>query len=97
MKLFLRSQVERRALQVWGTEEALEAEHEAREERQVMAKSKKYEKKMKELRKAVRSSLFTKDLSAHIHSFGEEIYNEETDEYSKTCCTCTYTQTYEKM
>jgi len=97
MKLFLRTQVETRALQVWGTEEALEAEHEAREERQVMAKSKKYEKKMKELRKTVRSSLFTKDLAAHIHSFGEEIYNEETDEYSKTCSTCSQTQTYEKM
>ena len=96
MKLFLRTQVETRALEVWGTEEALEAEHEAREERQVMAKSKKYEKKMKELRKTVRSSLFTKDLSAHIHSFGEEIYNEETDEYSKTC-SCGHTQTYEKM
>jgi len=96
MKLFLRTQVESRALDVWGTEEALEAEHEAREEKQVMAKSKKYEKKMKELRKTVRSSLFTKDLSAHIHSFGEEIYNEETDEYSKTC-SCGHTQTYEKM
>lgn len=96
MKLFLRTQVETRALEVWGTEEALEAEHEAREERQVMAKSMKYEKKMKELRKTVRSSLFTKDLSAHIHSFGEEIYNEETDEYSKTC-SCGHTQTYEKM
>ena len=31
-----------------------------------MAKSKKYEK----LRKTVRSSLFTKDLSAHVHSWG---------------------------
>ena len=58
---------------------------EAREERQVMAKSKKYEKKMKELRKTVRSSLFTKDLSVHTHTFGEEMYDEETDEYRKTC------------
>jgi len=97
MKLFLRSQVESRALEVWGTEEALEAEVEAREERQVMAKSKKYEKKMKELRKTVRSSLFTKDLSVHTHTFGEEIYDEETDEYRKTCSSCSYTQTYEKM
>ena len=97
MKLFLRSQVESRALEVWGTEEALEAEVEAREERQVMAKSKKYEKKMKELRKTVRSSLFTKDLSVHTHTFGEEMYDEETDEYRKTCSSCSYTQTYEKM
>ena len=97
MKLFLRSQVESRALEVWGTEEALEAEVEAREERQVMAKSKKYEKKMKELRKTVRSSLFTKDLSVHTHTFGEEMYDEETDEYRKTCSSCSYTQIYEKM
>ena len=97
MKLFLRLQVEARALQVWGSEEALEEEHTAREERLVAAKSKKYEKKMKELRKAVRSSLFTKDLSAHVHSYGEESYHEDRDEYSKECGSCGHVQTFEKM
>jgi len=97
MKLFLRMQVEERALQVWGSEEALEQEVEARGERLVVAKSKKYEKKMKELRKTVRSSLFTKALGAHEHAWGEEAYSEATDEYSMTCGGCGHVNTYEKM
>lgn len=97
MKLFLRAQVEERALKVWGTEEALEKEHEAREERNVAVKGKRYEKKMKELRKAVRSSLFTKDIGVHTHTYGEETYHEDKDEYSKDCSGCGHVHTYEKM
>merc|ERR1712150_182804 len=51
MRLYLRLQVEKRALEVWETPEALEA----------------------------------------------EIYNEESDEYSKKCKTCGHVNTYEKM
>lgn len=97
MKLYLRSQVEKRALEVWGSEEALEEEHEKRDDKKAEAKVKKFNKKMKSLRMQVRSSLFQKDVSVHEHEFGEETYNEEEDEYSKTCSTCGYTQTYEKM
>merc|ERR1712083_1220270 len=59
MKLYLRLQIEKRAIDIWGSEETLELEHEKREEKKLSLKAKKYEKKMKELRKAVRSSLFT--------------------------------------
>lgn len=97
MKLFLRLQVEKRAIAVWGSEEALEAEHETREEARVAAKTKKYNKKMKELRKVVRSSLFTKDLSTHTHVYGAEQYDEDKDEYSKVCDGCGHVHTYEKM
>lgn len=97
MKLFLRLQVEKRALLVWGSEEALEAQHAAREEAKEALKVKKYDKKMKELRRAVRSSLFTKDLSTHTHKFGEEEYVEAKDEYKKTCQECGHEVTYEKM
>lgn len=97
MKLFLRLQVEKRAIAIWGSEEALEKEHEAREEARVVAKTKKYSKKMKELRRVVRSSLFTKDLSSHTHSYGEEKYDENKDEYSKVCEGCGHVNTYEKM
>jgi len=97
MKLFLRLQVESRAMKIWGTEEALEAEHEAREEARVMAKTKKYNKKMKELRKVARSSLFTKDISSHTHTYGEEVYDDDKDEYRKTCDQCGHVHTYEKM
>jgi hypothetical protein len=45
----------------------------------------------------VRSALYTKDLSTHEHEFGEEGYDEEADEYFKTCNTCPYTTRYEKM
>jgi len=97
MKLFLRLQVEKRALEIWGSEEELEKQHEKREENKMALKTKKYEKKMKELRKAVRSSLFTKDISSHTHKYGEETYDEEKDEYTKVCDECGHVHTYEKM
>ena len=97
MKLFLRLQIEKVALDVWGSEEDLEAEIEKREANKVLLKEKKYQKKMKELRKAVRSSLFTKNLAAHTHKYGEETYDEDKDEYSKTCDECGHVLTYEKM
>ena len=97
MKLYLRLQVEKRALEIWGSEEDLEKEHEKREENKMSLKTKKYEKKMKELRKAVRSSLFTKDMSTHTHKYGEETYDEDKDEYSKVCDECGHVHTYEKM
>merc|ERR1712025_1363622 len=85
MKLYLRLQIEKVALEIWGSEEDLEAEIEKREANKVLLKEKKYQKKMKELRKAVRSSLFTKSFATHTHTYGEESYDEEKDEYSKTC------------
>jgi len=97
MKLYLRLQIEKRALQIWGSEEALAAELEAREEKKIEAKSKKYKKKMKELRMAVRSSLYKKDLSTHVHEYAEEVYHEDKDEYSQTCTSCAHIHTYEKM
>ena len=97
MKLYLRSQVEERALEVWGTEEALEKEHEKREEKKEAAKVKKFNKRIKALRMEVRGSLYKKDFSVHEHDFEEEVYNEEEDMYSKKCKTCDFVQTYEKM
>lgn len=51
-----------------------------------------------ELRRAVRTSTWKKDTSRHQHEFAEsEVYNEETDEWTKTCKTCGHQLTYEKM
>lgn len=51
-----------------------------------------------ELRRAVRTSTWKKDTSRHQHQFEEEEeYKEETDEWTKTCKTCGYQLTYEKM
>ena len=50
-----------------------------------------------ELRMNVRSSLYTRAVKIHEHEYGEEIYQADEDEYSKTCLTCGYTLTYDKM
>lgn len=105
MKLYLRLQVERRALEVWGSEDALEAAHDRREARKESAKAKKFDKKIKALRMQVRGSLFAKkDYSAataasHVHDYGdgEEVYDEEKDEYRRTCKICGLVNVYEKM
>lgn len=51
-----------------------------------------------ELRRAVRSSVWTKDTSVHQHQYGaEELLDAEEDLYKKTCSTCGHQLTYEKM
>lgn len=51
-----------------------------------------------ELRKAVRSSVWTKDTSIHQHQYGpEEVVDPEEDLYKKTCTTCGHELSYEKM
>jgi len=99
MKLYLRMQVEKRALEVWGTEEALEEEHEKREERRDQLKVKKFNKKLKALKMQVRGSLYKKvDISVHEHDYGDEVcVDEDEDMYSRTCKTCNHVHTYEKM
>ncbi|XP_050403786.1 DNA repair protein complementing XP-A cells homolog [Patella vulgata] len=97
MKLFLESQVYYRAIEVWGSEEAIEEERETRSEKKDKAKQKKFDKRVKELRNAVRSSLWRKGTTVHEHEYGEESYDEEEDMYSKKCKTCEHLMTYEKM
>lgn len=98
MKLYLQVQIEKRALEVWGSEEKLQEELEQREEKRVIAKGKKYQKQMKELRMTMRSSLYDRTSSAsHTHEFGPESYNEEDDTYTHTCLVCKYEETFEKM
>ncbi|XP_045481575.1 DNA repair protein complementing XP-A cells homolog [Harmonia axyridis] len=98
MKLYLRSQVEERALQVWGSHDEIEKEKINREEKKVMSKSKKYNKELKALRMNMRSSLYDRTSAAsHTHNFGPETYNEEDDTYTHKCLTCPYVETFEKM
>lgn len=98
MKLYLKSQIVQRAHDVWGGEEGLEEAREEKAEKREAQKQRKFDKKVKELRRAVRTSTWKKDTSRHEHEFAEsEVYNEETDEWTKTCKTCGYQLTYEKM
>ncbi|KAM9399153.1 LOW QUALITY PROTEIN: DNA repair protein complementing XP-A cells homolog [Salvelinus alpinus] len=83
IKLYLRLQVEKCSLEVWGSEEAKESREENREVQ------KHVNPKVKELHRAVRSSVGTKDTSAHRHEFGpEELVDEDEDLYRKVCNTC---------
>ena len=56
-----------------------------------------------ELRHAVRTSTWKRDSSQHVHDFpaegeaGGEVYDEESDTWTKTCRTCGHGVTYEKM
>lgn len=98
MKLYLHLQIEQRALEVWGSEENLLKEKEMRDLKREGAKIKRFNKKMKQLRMQVRSSLYDKTTKAsHVHEFGKDTYNEEDDTYTHTCTTCGYEETYEKM
>ncbi|XP_006612910.1 DNA repair protein complementing XP-A cells homolog [Apis dorsata] len=98
MKLYLQLQIEQRALEVWGSEEKLLKEKELRDVKREGIKIKKFNKKIKQLRMQVRSSLYDKTSKAsHTHEFGEDLYNEDDDTYIHSCITCGYEETYEKM
>lgn len=98
MKLYLHLQIEKRALEIWGSEEKLMREKEEREEKREVAKMKKYNKRLKVLRMDVRSSLYDKTIQVHVHSYGDlEVYNEADDNYTRICESCGHSETYEKM
>ncbi|CRL04855.1 CLUMA_CG017908, isoform A [Clunio marinus] len=97
MKLYLRSQVEARALEVFESLEKIAQEKQIREEKKEMAKAKKFNKKLSELRKTVRSTLYDKTTKKHEHEFGESTYNPETEEYFHECLKCEYSETYEEL
>ncbi|NXQ06481.1 XPA protein, partial [Vidua macroura] len=96
MKLYLKLQVIKRSLEVWGSEEALQEAKVLRRDSREKMKQKKFDKKVKELRRAVRSSLWKKEASIHEHEYGPE-ENIDEDTYKKTCTVCGHELTYEKM
>ncbi|KAI1239813.1 hypothetical protein IHE44_0011247 [Lamprotornis superbus] len=96
MKLYLKLQVIKRSLEVWGSEEALQEAKALRRDSREKMKQKKFDKKVKELRRAVRSSLWKKAASIHEHEYGPE-ENIDEDTYKKTCTVCGHELTYEKI
>lgn len=98
MKLYLKLQVEARALEVYGSFDEIKKQKELREEKREVGKIKKYNKQMVELRKNVRATLYdNRTKASHTHEFGESTYNEETDEYTHVCTTCGFSETYEEL
>lgn len=98
MRLYLKYQVEERALEVHGTEEGLEEEIEKREERRMIKKQKTYDKKMKSLSMQVRSSLYKRGMGKHEHEYGEPVcIDEDKDLYRKECTSCGHQWDYEEL
>lgn len=97
MKLYLKLQVEARAIEVHGSLDAIEKLKVIREEKREISKIKKYNKQLVELRKNVRATLYdNRSSSSHTHEFGPSTYNEETDEYTHVC-SCGFSETYEEL
>lgn len=98
MRLYLKFQIEERALAVHGSEEQLEEELDKREERRTVKKQKSYDKRMKSLSMQVRSSLYKHTKAEHEHEYGEAIcIDEDEDLYRKVCKTCGHKWEYEEM
>ncbi|KAH9511231.1 hypothetical protein DERF_009703 [Dermatophagoides farinae] len=111
MRLYLRLQVEERALEVWGSEQQLEEERENRDAKREGRKRKQFDKQMKELRMQARSSLYHKRLQSqsHEHDFGDEQLIEppppttttaadsDGEYYQQTCKTCGLKKVFEKL
>lgn len=97
MRLYLRPQLEARALQVWGSEEALERERERRDEARARSQHKLTQRRLRALRMDVRSSLFDRTRAAHTHEFGPERYDDDADLYERECLQCGHKESYEKM
>ena len=71
MMLFLRYQVEEFAWKKWGSPEALDAEWEKRTEEKKKKKNKKFEERLKELRRKTRETVWQRRKDAeHKHIFG---------------------------
>lgn len=99
MKLYLKLQVEERAILVHGSEDNLEEELEKREERRTIKKQKVYDKQMKSLARSVRSNLVQKRAAqVHSHEYGDPVcIDEDNDMFRKECKTCGHRIEYEEM
>ncbi|EDV21010.1 expressed hypothetical protein [Trichoplax adhaerens] len=99
MKLYLLCQIEERCYQIWGDEQGLQDELIKRAANQEQSRQKKFDKRIQALRKAFRSSTWTKNLSRHEHRFaeGQEIYDEKENVWVKSCIECDYRVSFEKM
>ncbi|CAB3407374.1 unnamed protein product [Caenorhabditis bovis] len=98
MKLYLKKQVEARALEVHGSWEQLEMKKELRAQTKDVRSEKRFEKKLKDLRQQIRgnSGALIEPTKRHIHSFGAEVPIDD-DTYKRSCDECGYEETFEKM
>ncbi|XP_065891117.1 DNA repair protein complementing XP-A cells homolog isoform X2 [Dysidea avara] len=105
MHLYLRPQVEELAHKLWGGADGLSLERQRRNKLRDAAKQKQFTKKITELRQQIEFSVSkpSKSYAPHVHKFpapgekGGEVYDADSDTWSKTCSECGHTITFEKM
>lgn len=99
MKLYLLAQVQEKSYERYGGADGLDKEHQRRDEVQQDQKLKRHAKKMAKMRKQTLTSTWLEKKTEHEHEYppGDGEYNEDEDEYTKTCVTCGFQYTYEKM
>lgn len=91
MMLFLRCQVEAFAFsdKKWGSAEALDAEFDRREKEKADKKSKKFAKKLQELRKRTKTNVWHKRIEGeHKHTFGEPFVANARGDQVQRCEEC---------
>lgn len=93
MKLFLRFQVEEYAWKKWGSSEGLDAEWEKREKARLQRKDKKYQDKLKEIRKKTRAEEYTRKLrngmaldDRHVHLWSAPLAIGDDERMVKRRC-----------
>lgn len=93
MQLFLRLQVEEYAWKKWGGADKLDEEWEKRERVRLQRKEKKYEEKLKEMRKRTRAEEYTRKLrngeslgQRHVHDWSEPLVCGEN--VKRRCIDC---------
>jgi len=98
MMLFVRYQVEEYAFKKWGSEQGLDDEFDRREAEKRQRKEKKFNAKLKELRRNTRTSLWLKDKKkTHVHEFGETAIDDKTGESVRRCKTCGFLEEFEEF
>lgn len=91
MMLFLRCQVEDFAFsdKKWGSEKALDEEFERRESEKQDKKSKKFAKRLHELRKKTKTNVWHKRTEEeHQHAFGDGTFKNDNGEDVQRCEEC---------
>jgi len=98
MMLFVRYQVEEYAFKKWGSEQGLDDEFDRRETEKRQRKEKKFNAKLKELRRNTRTSIWLKEKKkTHVHEFGETVVDKETGESVRRCKTCGFLEEFEEF
>ncbi|TPX37458.1 hypothetical protein SmJEL517_g00585 [Synchytrium microbalum] len=97
MQLFLRQQVEAFALTKYGSLDKMDEVFETREKKKGERKEQKELQKMRELRQKTRTSTWKKVETAHVHTYGEEVYDQATNTYIQTCEDCGISISFESL